>query len=157
MSAASPIAKGPGEGETIANPLGGPLTFKARAAETGGALTAFESVALPGEGPPLHRHEAESELVYVLEGRLRFRLDDEERDAPAGAFVFIPKGVAHTWQNVGETDARLLVAFTPAAGGMEDFFDRAAAENATGPTAFSEFAGNSGMKLLGPPLAEAGD
>ena len=38
----------PGEGMTIGNPLGGPLTFKLRGEETNGALAAFESIAPSG-------------------------------------------------------------------------------------------------------------
>ena len=52
----------PGEGAVVKNPVGGPLTFKIRGAQTNGALTAFESVAAPGEGPPLHVHEHEDEI-----------------------------------------------------------------------------------------------
>ena len=58
----------PGEGAVVKNPVGGPLTFKIRGAQTNGALTAFESVAAPGEGPPLHLHEHEDEIWYALEG-----------------------------------------------------------------------------------------
>jgi hypothetical protein len=34
----------PGEGAAVKNPVGGPLTFKIRGAQTKGALAAFESV-----------------------------------------------------------------------------------------------------------------
>jgi quercetin dioxygenase-like cupin family protein len=81
---------GPGDGQTVANPAGGGLTCKARSGQTGGALTAWESTAAPGEGPPLHLHVNEDEFMYVLEGWLRFRLDETDA-APAGSFVFIPR------------------------------------------------------------------
>ena len=112
-----PIDLAPGGGVTIENPVGGPLTFKVRADQTNGALTVVESTAPPGEGPPLHVHANEDEALYTLEGTLRFRLGDEVQAAPAGAFAFIPRGTPHTWQNVGEAPARLLVIFTPAAAG----------------------------------------
>ena len=32
------IRQGPGDGQTVKNPVGGPLTFKARGEQTGGAL-----------------------------------------------------------------------------------------------------------------------
>ena len=53
------------------------------------------------------------------QGRLRVRLEETIHEAPAGSFVFIPKGVPHTWQNAGDDPARILVVFTPAAAGME--------------------------------------
>jgi oxalate decarboxylase/phosphoglucose isomerase-like protein (cupin superfamily) len=60
------------EGETVRGPAGGPATFKARAKETNGTLTALESVIAPGEGPPLHVHIREDEMYYVIGGGLHF-------------------------------------------------------------------------------------
>lgn len=152
--AMEPVTVGPGEGATIQGPAGGPLTFKVRGEQTDGALTAFENVVAPGDGPPLHTHSNEDESWYVLEGRLRFRLADERRDAPQGSFVFVPRGVPHCFQNVGETPARILVAFTPS--GMEAFFDRFAAQD--GPPrmeAFERATEGTGMEVVGPPLAQS--
>ncbi len=145
----------PDEGVTIKNPLGGPLTFKVRGEQTGGALMAFESTPAPGEGPPLHLHTNADEVLYALEGTFRFKLEDELQDAPAGSFVFIPRGVPHTWQNVGNATARLLVIFTPAA--MEMFFERFAElpDDASVPEAFRTLGGESGMEVVGPPLAQS--
>jgi quercetin dioxygenase-like cupin family protein len=147
----------PGDGQTVNNPAGGPLTFTARGKQTGGALTVFESTAAPGEGPPLHRHASEDEVLYVLEGRLRVKLEATIHEAPAGSFVFIPKGAPHTWQNSGDGPASFLVLFTPAAVGMEQFFERAAGlgDDTRAAEAFKKFASDAGMEVLGPPLAES--
>lgn len=153
--AMEPVTVGPGEGATIQGPAGGPLTFKVRGEQTDGALTAFENVVAPGDGPPLHTHSNEDESWYVLEGRLRFRLADERRDAPQGSFVFVPRGVPHCFQNVGETPARILVAFTPS--GMEAFFDRFAELEAFDPAAFAKIGATVGMDVTGPPLRDVGD
>ena len=155
MSHARPISLGPGEGEAFRNPVGGPVTIKARGADTGGALTVFESVPAPGEGPPLHLHSREDEILYAVEGTLRVLLDGELSHATPGSFVFIPRGVPHTWQNAGEGPARLLFAFAPEAPGMERFFERAAEvpEGTPLAEAFAEFAADAGMEVLGPPLA----
>ena len=131
------------------------VTIKARGAQTGGALTACESAIPPGEGPPLHLHVREDELMYVLEGRLRVELDGVMRDAPAGSVTFIPRSVPHTWQNAGAGVARLLFMFTPAAEGMEGFFERSDELSAELSPAeiFQRFASDAGMQVLGPPLA----
>src|SRR3954464_11078803 len=113
------VTVGPGEGDTIQGPVGGPLTFKVRGHQTGGALTALENVIPPGEGPPLHTHAEEDEFWWVIEGELRFTLGEERKSARAGTFVFVPRGTPHNFQNVGKEDARILVMFTPA--GMERF------------------------------------
>lgn len=149
------VILGPGEGATVTNPLGGPLSLKIRAEDTGGALAAFESVAAPGEGPPLHLHQEQDEILYVLEGTLRVRLGDKVRDAPAGTFVFIPKQSVHTWQNVGREPARILVIVAPA--GLERFFERFAAlpADVSPAEAFREYGPEVGMKILGPPLSES--
>ena len=56
-----PLVVAAGEGLTIQGPAGGPLTFKARAEQTDGALTVFENVIAPGDGPPAHLHKAQDE------------------------------------------------------------------------------------------------
>jgi quercetin dioxygenase-like cupin family protein len=144
-------------GTALETPARGLLTFKAHAEQTGGALSAFESNIAPGEGPPLHVHVREDEVIYVLEGRLRVRLEESIHEAPAGSLVFIPRGVPHTWQNVGETRARFFGVFTPASADMERFFERAAElpDDTRAADAFGTFAGDAGMKVLGPPLAES--
>jgi hypothetical protein len=49
-----------------------------------------------------------------------------------------------------------LVLFTPAAAGMERFFERSAelADDARAADAFKKFASDGGMEVLGPPLAQ---
>jgi quercetin dioxygenase-like cupin family protein len=151
MPAASrPFAVPPGAGPTVQDPAGGPLTFKARGEQTGGALTAIENVVAPGDGPPLHVHTREDEAWWVVEGTLRFRLGEERSEAPAGTFVFVPRGVPHAFQNVGAAPARILVLFTPA--GMERFFDAFAAMPA-GPESFARAGREADMDVIGPPLA----
>ena len=149
----APYAVAPGEGATIQGPAGGPLTFKARGEQTNGALTLFENVIAPGDGPPLHTHAGEDESWYVLQGALRFRLGDEIADAPAGAFVFVPRGTAHCFQNAGEEPARIIVMFTPS--GMERFFDRFANldDGPVDPEAFRSIGAEVGMDVVGPPMA----
>jgi quercetin dioxygenase-like cupin family protein len=146
----------PATGEALHTPIGALITFKAYGEQTGGALTAFESDAAPGEGPPFHRHLHEDETIYVLAGTLRVRLGEDLHEAPAGSLVFMPRRVAHAWQNVGEDPALLLVVFTPATAGMERFFARAAEldDETRAADAFRRFAGDAGMEVLGPPLAQ---
>jgi quercetin dioxygenase-like cupin family protein len=143
-------------GEVLATPAGS-LTFKATGEQTGGALTAWETSAPPGDGPPFHLHVREDEAIYVLKGLLRVRLEDTVEEAPAGSFVFFPNGVPHTWQNGGKTTARILVVFTPAVPGMERFFQRAAKlpDETRFADAFGRFADDAGMVVLGPPLAQS--
>jgi quercetin dioxygenase-like cupin family protein len=150
---AKPMFQRPGEGQTVDNPLGADVVFKARGEETDGALTAFENAVAPGDGPPLHTHANEDESMYVLEGEMRFKLGDEIQSAPAGSFVFVPRGTPHAWQNVGDGPARMLIHFTPS--GMERFFDGFAALERPGPAAFETVGADVGMAVVGPPLAQS--
>ena len=137
-----------GEGEEVVSPVGGFITHKVRGEQSGGGISMFESRIPPGEGPPLHVHANEEEVLYVLEGDFRFRLRDEVVAAPAGSLMFIPRGVPHTWQNAGDDYGRLLVIFTPA--GMERFFDLAEGDRA----AFETLGRELGMTVAGPPLRD---
>ncbi|NIZ92621.1 cupin domain-containing protein [Kineococcus rubinsiae] len=151
-SAASTLLVLPGEGEAVRGPVGGPVTFKARAGQTQGHLTALESVVAPGEGPPLHRHGREDEAYYVLDGAVRFLSDGRTFDAPRGSFVFVPQGAEHCFRNDADDAARLLVLFTPS--GMERFFEGVARLPAgrPSPQVFTEVGLEAFMEVTGPPL-----
>jgi quercetin dioxygenase-like cupin family protein len=156
MSERAPtFALGPGQGRTIRGPAGGPLTYKLRGEQTGGTLTVFENLIAPGDGPPLHVHAGEDESWYVIDGELRFILDGELHRAPAGSFVFVPRGTRHCFQNVGESPARILVLFTPS--GMERFFDGFAAlpEGSDLAGASTSIGTAVGMEVVGPPLSRS--
>lgn len=147
------IAIGAGEGERIRSPLGGEVTQIVRGEHSNGELAALEAINGPGEGPPLHVHTREDETVYVLEGEFRWKLGDELSVTGPGSFVFIPRGVSHTWQVIGEGDGRMLVTFFPA--GMEGFFDRLSSMTEFDLDTFSAAAAEHGMEVVGPPLAQS--
>jgi quercetin dioxygenase-like cupin family protein len=147
----------PGEGLSVENPVGGILTFKITSDESNGALTAIETVAAPGEGPPLHVHD-EDEVIYILEGTFRVKLADTIHNAPPGSFVFIPGGTPHTWQNVDDQPARFFATVMPATAAFERFFTRYAQLPAEerGVDAFARLAAaTKAFRVLGAPLADS--
>jgi quercetin dioxygenase-like cupin family protein len=145
------MAVGAGEGEYIRSPVGGDLTFMVRAEQTNGTLLALEAVAPPGEGPPLHTHTREEETIYVVSGDFRWKVGDDLGPAAPGSFAFIPRGVAHTWQNVGDQPGTLLVTFAPA--GMEGFFERLSSMTEFDLEEFRAAGAEHGTEVVGPPLA----
>jgi quercetin dioxygenase-like cupin family protein len=147
------IAVASSEGEVIRSPIGGDVRFVARGAHTDGAMTALDVAVPPGQGPPLHLHHEQDEAVYVLEGNVRWKLGEELSASREGSFVFIPRGLAHCFQNVGDAPARLMITFMPA--GMESFFELQAHLSAFDPEAFRSAAAENGMEVVGPPLAES--
>ena len=142
-----------GGGKTVRGPAGGPATIKAETATTGGTFALLEVTVGPQDGPPQHVHAREDEMWFILEGHFRFLADETMFDAPQGSFVFVPRGTAHCFQNLGREDATILVMFTPA--GMERFFEQHAQLPAgpVDPDRYREIASNNWMEVVGPPLA----
>jgi quercetin dioxygenase-like cupin family protein len=145
----------PGAGVSVGNPVGATTTVKLRGSETGGTLGACEGSAAPGEGPPFHFHTGYDEIWYSLEGAFRFRLEDDVWPGAPGSFVFIPRGVRHTWQNIGEGLGRFFFVVAPA--GFELFFERFAQAPRDAPwlATFQSVGREFGMEVVGPPLAES--
>lgn len=81
--------------------------------------------------PPPHSHTHNEECVYVLEGTLRYSVDDVTRDLGPGDWMRTPKGAVHGFSNPHEGTARALVALTPDIG-AQYFRDVAGVVNAGG-------------------------
>lgn len=93
----------------------------------------FELRVPPGANvPPPHSHSANEELVYVLEGTLRYTVGSETRDLEPGDSMATPRGVAHAFSNPHAAVARALIVNTPDIG-PEYFREVAAVVNAGGP------------------------
>ena len=134
------------------NVLGTEMVLKIDGRKTGGAMAVAESVVKAGEGPPMHVHTKEDELFYVLDGRFRFWRGDEVLEAGPGTVAFLPRGVRHTYKNVGPGAGRLLLTITPA--GFEGFFREVSKRGLTLPKDIQELTvlGNEyGLQFLGPP------
>jgi quercetin dioxygenase-like cupin family protein len=113
------VVRKPGEG-TAFWMLGGLYELKAGADETGGTASIFEFTIPAGAGPPPHTHPG-GEAVYVLEGNVRYHIEDDVYEGGPGSFFYMPEG---TWENFEPTtQVRLLVIYMP--GGTEAFFAEA--------------------------------
>jgi len=63
-------------------------------AGSGRQMGCFEMRVPPGSNvPPPHSHSANEELVYALEGTLRYSVGDETRDLRPGDSMTTPRGV----------------------------------------------------------------
>ncbi len=144
----APIIRLPGEGTP--NRAFGERLIRIRASETAGRFALIEEPVPPGWGPPLHVHQREDEFFQVLEGMFRFRCGDAVQEGGAGTTAFLPRGVPHSFRNIGSGTGRLLVGLTP--GGFEGFFEEAAAAGVTDAAAAEAIAARYGVTYLGPPL-----
>ena len=139
----------PGDARRI--DLGGfDVLVHADAETTDGAFSLIETAEPEaGVGPPIHVHSDCAESFVVLEGRYRMHLDGRDFDCPAGSFVFVPKGMPHTFQTL-DAGSRKLNLYTPA--GMVGYFDELAAGIASGmdEAALDEIARRYAMDVVGP-------
>jgi quercetin dioxygenase-like cupin family protein len=110
-------------GQTLENPVTGErFTFTHTAASTGGELLAFDFGLRPGGAVPIpHVHPIQTERFEVVDGRMTFRVGLRKLHAGPGDVVEVRPGVAHSFANAGEDEARLHVEVRPALA-MEEMF-----------------------------------
>src|SRR5258708_25808840 len=152
-----PIVVVAGAGERLWFYGGGLHTWKATAAETGGAFLLFEDVMSRGKTTPLHTHPQVDETLYLLEGEILLNIDGEEQRLGSGGLAMAPRGVPHAFLVTSET-ARILFLETP---GSSEAFYLGASEPATtdlelaAPVDFTRVRAsaerNGGRAIPGPP------
>jgi quercetin dioxygenase-like cupin family protein len=136
------------------------IILKATAEQTNGNFTIVEFRMPQDFANPLHYHTTEDEFFYVISGELRFQLDDEIVDAPAGSLVWGPRDVKHAFR-VDSPEARMLLMFGPG-GNIESFFREGAKparsleipppdEEFIGVPALRDLGAKYGQRHLGPP------
>ncbi|MFI5445110.1 cupin domain-containing protein [Polaromonas sp. UC242_47] len=82
-----------------------------------GTMGMFELTVLPGANvPPPHSHSHNEEIVYVLEGKLRYAVGADKRDLQAGEVMHTPKGIGHEFSNPFTEVARALIVLSPDIG-----------------------------------------
>jgi mannose-6-phosphate isomerase-like protein (cupin superfamily) len=135
--------------------VGTEISVKISSEDTGGAYTVFEGITPPLSGPPLHCHRSQDEWWYILHGRFRFLVGDEIITAGPGDTVFAPRGMRHTFQNIGTEPGITLTTAIP--GGLDEFFEELSAAvpqgSAPDPVAVRPIFEKYDLELLGPPLS----
>ena len=139
----------PGEARVV--DLGGfEVVVHADGSESDGQFSLIETGEREsGGGPPLHVHRDCAETFVVIAGRYAMHLGDEEFECPAGSFVYVPKGLVHTFRTL-DAGSRKLNLYTPA--GMVGYFDELAAGIRTGMDRadLDELAERHAMDVVGP-------
>ena len=100
-----------GEGSTYN--LGIDFTVKAGEFQSTNGAAVMEYVTRKGDEPDEHTHPTEDEMFYILEGELTFHCEDQRFDVAAGGFVFLPRGVKHSYAIRSDGPVRLLVVTAP--------------------------------------------
>ena len=68
---------------------------------------------LPAGGTDPQSPHTEDEVYYVVSGKGKILVADENRDVQAGSIVYVAKNVAHRFHSI-EEELTLLVFFAPA-------------------------------------------
>lgn len=103
------------------DPNTGEWAFTIRGMEENGApVTRNVHIFRPGyQGPPEHIHPRYAEHFNVIQGSLRFDVEGDERDAPEGSTVEVPRQARHTFRNPGDALSAVIIETRP-----EGSFDR---------------------------------
>jgi mannose-6-phosphate isomerase-like protein (cupin superfamily) len=126
---------------------GAEFLVKASADTTGGAFTIIEEI--DPLDTPLHVHDREDELFYVVEGEHVFTVGEREFRAGPGGVVFAPRGVPHAHRRVVPRAGRMLTMTSPA--GFEGFFRelaQAASAGGAGPEDYARVSEKYGVTWL---------
>lgn len=154
----------PGGGRSVWS-LGGRFTEKLPGDAVDGRLSILEVLATRAAEPPRHIHHREDELWYVLDGQMTFQVGERTLQAPAGAFAFAPKGVAHAF-TIDVEPTRVLILASPS--GFERFAlelgvpatddEMPAGLTLPGPEILGPVAARYDIEIVGPPIriAEGG-
>lgn len=92
---------------------GARFVMKASGAETSGQLAVMEMLCPAALDVPLHVHDGEDEMFYVIAGYLTGRCGGERWSAQPGAFVLLPRDIEHSFTVTSRADAKVLVVVGP--------------------------------------------
>lgn len=68
---------------------------------------------LPAAGTDPQSPHTEDEVYYVVSGKAKIKVADEDRDVQAGSIVYVAKNVEHRFHSI-EEELIVLVFFAPA-------------------------------------------
>ncbi|WKZ36697.1 MAG: cupin domain-containing protein [Anaerolineales bacterium] len=69
--------------------------------------------ALPAGGVDPQQPHTEDEVYYVVSGRAKIQVADEDRSVQAGSIVYVAKNVEHKFHSIKE-ELTVIVFFAPA-------------------------------------------
>lgn len=99
---------------------GNTITVKIGGEKTSNAYSVFEISVPPNVGAGLHIDKDWDEFWHVMEGSFAFTLNGQQIQLGAGGFAHGPKGIPHSFKNVGEATGKLVMFTAPS--GLEKFF-----------------------------------
>lgn len=77
-------------------------------------LTVGKCFIIAGRSNPPHFHPNCDEVLHVLSGTIRHRVENEHLVLHAGDTISIPQGAIHQAENIGDGEAELFICFSTA-------------------------------------------
>lgn len=99
--------------------MGNRATFLLTGEDTLNRFALVEFLLVNGGDAPPHTHTNEDEHFYIVEGDIAVQVGDETIQGAEGTYVFLPRGIKHSYK-VNSEHAKLLLRIEPA--GFEQFF-----------------------------------
>jgi mannose-6-phosphate isomerase-like protein (cupin superfamily) len=110
----------PAKQEETLSVAGNNITVIIGGEQTDNAYSVFELSVPPDVGAGLHIDKDWDEWWHVVEGSFAFTLNGKRIELGAGGFAHGPKGIPHSFKNVGEATGKLVMVTMPS--GLEKFF-----------------------------------
>lgn len=103
------------------------ILFKVTGEDTQGTYSLIEMIVEPQSQVPMHMHTKEDEGLYVIDGELSVNHGQATETISSGFHIFLPKGIPHSYKNIGKKQCRILLFYTPA--GFESFLKEIGTED----------------------------
>ncbi len=147
----APVIRRAGEGEKRWFFGGGVFTWKLSSANEDIGL--WEVDMVEGKWTPVHTHPI-SESMWVLDGQIQYRINNDEHEIGPGDFVMVPAGVPHAF--IVKSPTAKVLSIQPTCE-CEPFY-RGASEPFEGSSCIVDFhriaqsaQENGGIEIVGPP------
>ena len=89
------------------------LQWRCHADNTPSTKLALGTATFPvGGGHGRHRHPNAEEIIYLVQGKARQGLEDNEYEMNPGDTIHIPQNAVHFTKNIGGGELVILVAFS---------------------------------------------
>jgi mannose-6-phosphate isomerase-like protein (cupin superfamily) len=130
--------------------------WKGTGATTNGVVDTWFEVVPPQMGPPEHKHAQYDESFWVVKGTFLIKVAERIMKVSEGAWIFVPRGTAHAFRNVGMESGHLLIEAFPG-GNMRQYFEDVIAvgvSESADQQALLQVNERYGVIVVGPPLEE---
>ncbi|MDN5346659.1 MAG: hypothetical protein PWP65_223 [Clostridia bacterium] len=71
------------------------------------------NITKPGGMSPMHTHEKEQEAMYIISGKGKAIIGEEEYDLEPDTVIIAPAGVPHELRNTGDEDIKFIWVYCP--------------------------------------------